>query len=100
MHFQHILGHVFDGKFYFTITLLMTLLYQGVRSLPIAHPAAKPAPKLAATGKHVQLFKMRRRERERERESIFTSRGLRHEGALSHLLSLVGCMAGCLPRQS
>ena len=29
---------------------------------PIPKPAAKPAPKLAPTGKHVQLFKMKRRK--------------------------------------
>ena len=42
--------------------LLMTVLSQGIGSLkPFPKPEAKPAPKPAPEGKHVQLFKMRRK---------------------------------------
>ena len=41
--------------------LLMTVLSQGIGNPNLSKLEAKPAPKPAPKGKHVQLFKMRRK---------------------------------------
>ena len=56
------LGHVFEGKLYFTKHIVDdSFLPRNRKTKPIPKPEAKPAPKPAPKGKHVQLFKMRRK---------------------------------------
>ena len=56
------LGHVFEGKLYFTKDIVDDIFVPRNRKpKPIPKPEAKPAPKAAPKGKHVQLFKMRRK---------------------------------------
>ena len=56
------LGHVFDDKLYFTNDIVDdSLVPKNRKPKPISKPAAKPAPKPAPKGKHVQLFKMKRK---------------------------------------
>ena len=55
-------GHVFLGKLYFTKDLVDdSFVPRNRKPKGIPKPAAKPAPKPAPEGKHVQLFKMRRK---------------------------------------
>ena len=55
------LGHVFEGKLYFTNDIVDDSFVPMNRNpKPILKPEAKPAPKPAPKRKHVQLFKMRR----------------------------------------
>ena len=52
------LGHVFEGKLYFTKDIVDdSFVPRNRKPKPIPKPEAKPALK----GKHVQLFKMRRK---------------------------------------
>ena len=52
------LGHVFEGKLYFTKDIMDdNFVPRNRKPKPIPKPAPQPAPK----GKHVQLFKMRRK---------------------------------------
>jgi hypothetical protein len=54
------LGHIFDGKLYFTKDVVDdSFVPRNRKPKPIPKPEAKPAPKPAPKGKHVQLFKMR-----------------------------------------
>ena len=54
------LGHVFEGKLYFTKNIVDdSFVPRNRKPKPILKPEAKPAPKPAPKGKHVQLFKMR-----------------------------------------
>jgi len=54
------LGHVFEGKLYFTKDIVDdSFVPRNRKPKPIPKPEAKPAPKAAPKGKHVQLFKMR-----------------------------------------
>ena len=56
------LGHVFEGKLYFTKDIVDdSFVPRNRKPKPIPKPEAKPAPKAAPKGKHVQLFKMRRK---------------------------------------
>ena len=56
------LGHVFSSKLYFTkIIVDDNFVPRNRKPKRIPKPEAKPAPKPAARGKHVQLFKMRRK---------------------------------------
>ena len=60
------LGHVFEGKLYFTKdTVGDSFVPKGTKLKAVPEPAAKPAPKAAPKpapkGKHVQLFKMKRK---------------------------------------
>ena len=56
------LGHVFEGKLYFTKDIVDdSFVPRNRKPKPIPKPEAKPAPKPAPKGKHVQLFKMRRK---------------------------------------
>ena len=56
------LGHVFEDKLYFTKDIVDdSFVPKNRKPKPVSQPAAKPAPKPAPKGKHVQLFKMRRR---------------------------------------
>ena len=58
------LGHVFEDKLYFTKHIVDdTFVPRNRKPKPIPKPEAKPAPKPAPKGKHVQLFKMRRKVR-------------------------------------
>ena len=54
------LGHVFEGKLYFTKDIVDdSFVPRNRKPKPIPKPEAKPAPKPAPKGKHAQLFKMR-----------------------------------------
>ena len=56
------LGHVFEGKLYFTKDIVDdSFVPRNRKPKPIPKPEAKPAPKAAPKGKHVQFFKMRRK---------------------------------------
>ena len=56
------LGHVFEDKLYFTKDIVDdSFVPKNRKPKPISKPAAKPAPKPAPKGKHVQLFKMKRK---------------------------------------
>ena len=56
------LGHVFEGKLYFTKDMVDdSFVPRNRKPKTIPKPEAKPAPKPAPKGKHVQLFKMRRK---------------------------------------
>ena len=56
------LGHVFEDKPYFTKDIVDdSFVPKNRKPKRVPQPAAKPAPKPAPKGKHVQLFKMRRR---------------------------------------
>ena len=56
------LGHVFEGKLYFTKDIVDdSFVPRNRKPKPIPKPEAKPAPKAAPKGKHGQLFKMRRK---------------------------------------
>ena len=56
------LGHVFEGKLYFTKDIVDDNFEPRVRKpKAIQKLEAKPAPKPAPKGKHVQLFKVRRK---------------------------------------
>ena len=56
------LGHVFEGTLYFTKDIVDDhLVPRNRKPKPIPKPKAKPGPKRAPKGKHVQLFKMRRK---------------------------------------
>ena len=60
------LGHVFEGKLYFTKDIVDdSFVPKGTKLKAVPEPAAKPAPKAALKpapkGKHVQLFKMKRK---------------------------------------
>ena len=53
---------MFEGKLYFTKDIVDdSFVPRNRKPKPIPNPEAKPAPKPAPTGKHVQLFKMRRK---------------------------------------
>ena len=55
-------GHVFEGKLYSTKDIVdHSFVPRNRKPKPIPKPEAKPAPKPAPKGKHVQLFKMRRK---------------------------------------
>ena len=59
---NQVLGHVFEGKLYFTKDIVDdSFVPTNQRPKHVPQPAAKRAPKPAPKGKHVQLFKMRRR---------------------------------------
>ena len=54
------LGHVFEGKLYFTKDIVDdSFVPRNRKPKPIPKHAAKLAPKPAPKGKHLQLFKMR-----------------------------------------
>ena len=54
------LGHVFEGKLYFTKDIVDdSFVTRKRKPKPIPKPKAKPPPKPAPKGKYVQLFKMR-----------------------------------------
>ena len=54
------LGHVFEGKLYFTKDIVHdSFVSRNRKPKPIPKSEAKPAPKPAPKGKHMQLFKMR-----------------------------------------
>ena len=56
------LGYVFEGKLYFTKHIVDdSFLPRNRKPKPIPKPEAKPAPRPVPKGKHVQLFKMRRK---------------------------------------
>ena len=60
------LGHVFEGKLYFTKDIVDdSFVPKGTKLKAVPEPAVKPAPKAAPKpapkGKHVQLFKMKRK---------------------------------------
>ena len=56
------LGHVFEGKLLFHQTIFDdSFVPRNRKPKPIPKPEAEPAPKPAPKGKHVQLFKMRRK---------------------------------------
>ena len=56
------LGHVFEGKLYFTKDVVDDSFVPRTRKPKhIPTPEAKAAPKPASKGKHLQLFKMRRK---------------------------------------
>ena len=56
------LGHVFEGKLYLTKDIVDdNFVPKNRKPKPVPQPAAKPDPMLASKGKHIQLFKMRRR---------------------------------------
>jgi len=53
---------VFGGKLYLTKGIVDdSFVRRNRKPKPIPKPEAKPAPKPAPKGKHVQLFKMRRK---------------------------------------
>ena len=55
------LGHVFEGKLYFTKDIVDdSFVPRNRKPKPIPKPKTKPAPKPAPNGKHVQLSEMRR----------------------------------------
>ena len=54
------LGHIFEGKLYFTKVIVDdSFVPRNRKPKPIPKLEAKPAPKPAPKGKHVQLLKMR-----------------------------------------
>ena len=56
------LGHVFEDNLYFTKDIVDdSFVPKNRKPKPISKPAAKPAPNPAPKGKHVQLFKMKRK---------------------------------------
>ena len=56
------LGHVFEGKLYFTKDIVNdNFVPRNRQPEHIPKPEGMPGPKPAPKGKHVQLFKMRRK---------------------------------------